>query len=210
MADSPRTRGVVLAGGDSERFGPADKALADLDGRPLVAHALDAVAGATDETPMLAVATAEEGDRLVRAVGRDVGSVTTVTDDPSLDGPLAGVVAAAGAADSAWLLVCGCDMPLVTEPVVRTLADRAAAGVDAVVPVVDGYDQPMLALYDRERVLDGATELGGRGPRALVDRLARVERVEASSVDAALARAVTNVNTRAELDAVRERTAERR
>ena len=70
--------GVVLAGGQSRRFG-SDKALALLDGQPLIDHALAALAGCA-----------------ARAVaGRDWPGVTALPDRPAPDlGPLAGLNAA--------------------------------------------------------------------------------------------------------------------
>ena len=67
--------GVVLAGGQSRRFG-GDKALALLDGRPLLGHALSHLAGCD----ALAVA------------GRDWPGVISLADRPAPDlGPLGGL-----------------------------------------------------------------------------------------------------------------------
>jgi len=209
--DSPRVRGVVLAGGRSTRFGDADKAVATLDGRPLVARAVDAVAAATDEPPLLSVATDDQAERLRDALDE---RVEPVRDDPSLSGPLAGLAAAIAATDAPWLFVSACDMPLVSPESIdalRTRLGEAAGGVgtgasiDAVVPVVDGHDQPLHALYRRSALGEALAELAaGEALMALLDRLA-VERVAADAADAALTEATTNVNTRAELAALRER-----
>ncbi|QLH82978.1 molybdenum cofactor guanylyltransferase [Halosimplex pelagicum] len=213
--DRPRVRGVVLAGGRSTRFGDADKAVATLAGRPLVARAVDAVAEATGEPPLLSVATDAQADRLADALGDR--AVEPVRDDPSLSGPLAGLSAAAGATDAPWLFVCACDMPLVSPASVRALRARLAAvdtdevtgdrgGVDAVVPVVDGYDQPLHTLYRRSAVVNALADRSrGDALMALLDELV-VERVAADAVDAPLAEATTNVNTRAELAALRGRS----
>lgn len=70
--------GVVLAGGQSRRFG-ADKALAVLDGRPLIAHALAALAGC---------------DQLAIA-GRKWPGLAALPDRPAAGlGPLGGLNAA--------------------------------------------------------------------------------------------------------------------
>ena len=70
--------GVVLAGGKSRRFG-RDKALALLDGRPLIDHALAALSGC---------------DAVVVA-GREWPGVTSLPDRPLPDlGPLGGLNAA--------------------------------------------------------------------------------------------------------------------
>ena len=215
MNDSgePRVRGVVLAGGRSTRFGEADKALATLAGRPLVARAVEAVAAATDGTPLLSVATDAQAERLTGALGDR--PVESVRDDPALSGPLAGLTAAVEATDAPWLFVCACDMPLVSPEGVDALRARLArsAGtgasaahdpVDAVVPVVDGYAQPLHALYRRDAVADAVAGLAaGDALMSLLDTLA-VERVDADTVDAPLAVATTNVNTREELAALRE------
>ena len=219
MSDSgeSRVRGVVLAGGRSTRFGDADKALATVGGRPLVARAVDAAAEATDGVPLLSVATDAQAERLTDALGDR--SVESVRDDPALSGPLAGLSAALGATDAPWLFVCACDMPLVSPASVGALRSRLVAAetdtdgdgveagdgerVDAVVPVVDGYDQPLHALYRRTAVADALAGLSaGDALMALLDGLA-VERVRAESVDAPLGEATTNVNTREELAALR-------
>jgi molybdopterin-guanine dinucleotide biosynthesis protein A len=96
-------------------------------------------------------------------------------------------------------------MPLVTPEAIDALVDHLVDGVDAVVPVVDGHDQPLHALYRPEAVMRVAAGLEGRGPRALLDRLDTVVGVPADEVDAPLASAVTNVNTREQLEAVRRR-----
>jgi molybdopterin-guanine dinucleotide biosynthesis protein A len=70
--------GVVLAGGRSRRFG-SDKALALLDGRPLIDHALAALAGCDEQA----------------VAGRDWPGLPTLPDRPGPDlGPLAGLNAA--------------------------------------------------------------------------------------------------------------------
>ncbi|MFC7139066.1 molybdenum cofactor guanylyltransferase [Halosimplex aquaticum] len=208
MAASPpeRVRGVVLAGGRSTRFGEENKALARLDGRPVVAHVVETVAEATDGTPVLSVATDSQAEQLCGALGRPV---ETVRDGVGRSGPLAGLAAAAEAVDAPWLFVCACDMPLVTPESVDALCARAAAvdgdcELDAVVPVVDGYDQPLHALYRRSAfgpALDSLSEDGAM--MALLDRLT-VERFAAAETDAPLGAATTNVNTRADLAALRD------
>lgn len=73
-----RRLGVVLAGGASRRFG-SDKALALVDGRPLIAHALAALAGCA----------------VIAVAGRDWPGVTTLADRPAPGlGPLGGLNAA--------------------------------------------------------------------------------------------------------------------
>ena len=197
-------RGVVLAGGESRRFGDKPKALATFDGDPLVVRVARAVREATGGPPLVAVRGPADREPLASVLP----DATFVEDDPEFEGPLAGVAGAARAATAPWLFVCACDMPLLSAPAVAWLADRAD-GADAVVVAVDGVDQPTHALYSREAVLTALPALpGDAGVRSLVGALPAVRRlpVEAGgSVD--LAASLTNVNRRAELRALRERRA---
>lgn len=89
-------------------------------------------------------------------------------------------------------------MPLVTPTGFDELRGSANADVDAVVPVVDGHDQPLHTLYRWDAVEGTASRVPTQaGPMALLDALPIVERVEVTDADASLASAITNVNTRA-------------
>lgn len=89
--------GAVLAGGRSSRFG-SDKALALLDGKPLIEHAIAALATQTDA---------------VIVCGREHGD--SVPDRPAPDlGPLGGICAALHAAAERGydaVLTMPCDVP---------------------------------------------------------------------------------------------------
>jgi molybdopterin-guanine dinucleotide biosynthesis protein A len=89
--------GAVLAGGRSSRFG-SDKALARWRGKPLLAHAADALAAQCDA---------------VVIVGRDVSGTTCVPDWPAPDrGPLGGLAGALNHAltnEYEFVLTCGVD-----------------------------------------------------------------------------------------------------
>ncbi len=89
--------GAVLAGGKSSRFG-CDKALAELDGRTLMARAVDGLSGFCDH---------------VIVVGRDIAPAPAIPDWPRPDmGPLGGIAAALRyAQDKGYdtVLTCGVD-----------------------------------------------------------------------------------------------------
>lgn len=189
-------RGVVLAGGHSRRFGDQNKATAVLDGTPLVARAVDAVAAATGQPPLVAVQTDAQRDELAAALD---APVSFVRDAPGYHGPLAGLVAAARRATADSLLAVACDMPLASADALDWVA-RQAPDAAAVVPVADGAVQPLHARY--------ATAPLAAGPDtdarlvALLDELAadRVP-VAASPSSVPLAASLTNVNTRGDLAA---------
>jgi molybdenum cofactor guanylyltransferase len=116
--------GAVLAGGRSSRFG-SDKAAALLDDRPLIDHALAALA---PYCGALVVA------------GREWPGQVTVADRPAPDmGPLGGLAGAlhhARAIGARAVLSVGCDTPHLPPALLAELAVRDnAAFVDAL-PVI--------------------------------------------------------------------------
>lgn len=94
-----RVLGAVLAGGQSRRFG-SDKAMAELDGRPLIDHAAAALEPHVDT---------------VAICGRTFAPYLALPDRPAPDlGPLGGLAAALRhAADHGFdmVLSIGCDVP---------------------------------------------------------------------------------------------------
>lgn len=106
--------GAVLAGGRSQRFG-SDKALALLDGRPLIRHAIERLAACCDA---------------VVVVGRDWPGHARVEDHPGPGlGPLAGLCGAllhAGHHGFAHVLCVPCDTPGLPPDLVRRLAPAPA------------------------------------------------------------------------------------
>ncbi|SKB04550.1 molybdenum cofactor guanylyltransferase [Aeromicrobium choanae] len=78
----PRFHAIVLAGGRASRLGGIDKVLVPVDGRPLLARAIDAVAGAG--------AIAVVGPRRDLDLGREV---VWVREDPPFAGPAHAVAA---------------------------------------------------------------------------------------------------------------------
>lgn len=113
--------GVILAGGRARRFG-GDKAFAALAGRPLVAHAVDALAGRVDAVVINAN----------QAGGRFTGFGLPVVSDPlpGDHGPLNGVLAGLNfAADSTpapdWLITLPVDTVAVPGDFVARLTSAA-------------------------------------------------------------------------------------
>jgi molybdopterin-guanine dinucleotide biosynthesis protein A len=106
--------GAVLAGGRSSRFG-SDKALATWRGKPLLAHATDALAVQCDA---------------VVVVGRAASGFTCVPDRPAPDcGPLGGLAGALGyAAENGFglVLTCGVDSVGVPQDLRRRLTPAPA------------------------------------------------------------------------------------
>ncbi|MGB9987998.1 molybdenum cofactor guanylyltransferase [Salarchaeum japonicum] len=196
-----RDRSVVLAGGDSTRFGERDKALARVDGTPMVRRVYDALTDAIGTPP--AVAAGPTPPAAYRRVLP--ADAQFVPDADGYAGPLAGLAGAVRSLDADWLFAAATDLPRLDAATVTWLADERTADCDAVVPVAaDGVPQPLCAWYRRTTVADALAEVAGAaGPRALLDRL-DVRRVTSADTPATISldAALTNVNTRDEFGAL--------
>jgi molybdenum cofactor guanylyltransferase len=185
----------VLAGGSSRRFG-RDKALAEVGGRPLAVGVAAALrdAGATE---VLAVGGDEAA---LRALG-----LTWVADRWPGEGPLGGVVTGLAAAREALAVVAACDLAVLESSVVAWIVAAALRRrADALVPVVEGRRQPLLAAYRTEAgsVLEERFRQGGR---SMHEALTVLEVVEVA-LPPALAAATVDVDTPADLRAIRGRS----
>lgn len=149
--------GLVLAGGLSSRFG-SEKATAVLDGRSLLDHALDALAGCM---PLAVSAPAGSG---AAALAHERG-LAVLADDPAAPrGPLAGVragLAWAAGQGAGWLAVVPCDGPGAPGDLVARLAGVVGAGPGAAAVSSSG-PEPLHAIWrtDLLAVLDDALASG--------------------------------------------------
>ena len=152
--------GLVLAGGASRRMG-SDKALLDIDGRPLVEHVARRLSGVCVEVLVA------PGDRALAGL-----TWPLVADRVLGQGPLAGILGGLAVARTALMAVAAVDMPEVDAGVLADLADRWDDAADAVVPVVAGRPQPLHAVY-ATAALATLAEAFDAGERSVLGALAR-------------------------------------
>jgi molybdenum cofactor cytidylyltransferase len=163
-----RVGGLVLAAGEGRRFG-GTKQLALVRGRPLLEHALAAVAGLSPRVVVLG----HEAEAIRAAV--DLQGAAPVVCPEWAEGQAASLrcgVAALGDVDAAVILLG--DMPDVTSAAVAAVA--GAAGGDAVRGSYDGVPGHPVLL--RRPLLDRVGELRGDvGFRSLLE-CANIVKVE--------------------------------
>jgi molybdopterin-guanine dinucleotide biosynthesis protein A len=172
---------IVLAGGRSSRFG-GDKLAADLRGRPLLRHAIEACLRAADEVVLVLAPDAPRPTWL----GADAAfaGVVIAHDDDAFRGPLAGLLAGARAATGERLIVVGGDMPALDATVLRGMVERlgrqedqedhtSMLPVDATLLAAADVAQPLPAALTRDAVpaLHDAWERGARSLRAALASL---------------------------------------
>lgn len=150
---------IVLAAGRSVRMG-ANKLLADLGGRPVLAHVLDAVR----ETGLEAIVVTGHEAAAIDTIAADRGlrTVHAARYGEGLSQSLAAGISAAPADWAAAVVVLG-DMPEVTAGHIRAVADAVRTGGIAV-PVFKGKRGNPVAWgrrhFARLRELEG--DIGGK------------------------------------------------
>ena len=157
--------GVVLAAGGASRFG-SPKQLADLDGLPLLQHALDAVHHVPVLDPVVVVLGAE-AERVRAAISLDRAAEPERADASLCDEPPAPAARAVVCHDWAsgmaaslqcgvkavgecdWIVVVLGDQPRMTPQVIAAVVEHALtapAGTTAVRPTYDGVPGHPVAL----------------------------------------------------------------
>lgn len=193
--------GIILAGGRSKRFPTVDKALAPLDGTPLLRHVADTLDPAVDER--LVNCRADQKESFSGALS-DL-DVRFVIDSIPDRGPLFGLRSALAATGATYAAVVPCDMPLVPAAFIDVLFSRARNQTGAVT-ALDGTRQPFPAVVHvraaeaacREAIDNNTNRLDEFV--SILDPLVLPERTVLAHVDR---RAFTNVNTHEDLAAAR-------
>lgn len=127
-----RVRAIVLAAGSATRFG-SPKLLADLEGRPVLQHVLDAAEAAGFDDAIVVLGDEHAAtERMVRIVRQRIVVNPRPSDGLSSSLRL-GLAAAAEDADAEGALVLLGDQPRITP-----------ATIDAVLEAAEGSDRPFV------------------------------------------------------------------
>ncbi|KLA24306.1 MULTISPECIES: molybdenum cofactor guanylyltransferase [Bacillus cereus group] len=133
--------GIVLAGGMSSRFGEP-KALASWQGSTFIEHILKVMTRTLQEVVVISHSDIKERvEQLVQ--------VPVIEDIPHYkgNGPLAGIVAGMEYIEADWYAIMPCDAPNISQEWFIILLEQTSNEYDAVVPIINGRKQPLLAAY---------------------------------------------------------------
>jgi molybdenum cofactor guanylyltransferase len=182
---STAVRGCVLAGGAGTRLG-GPKAAASLGGRPLVTHALDAF-----EAAGISAAVVAKQDTPLPELA---DGVEIWRESAAGFHPLSGIVEAASRMGDGVLVVCPCDLPLVSDQLLGWLASLGG-------PLDVVASQPLLGRYSVRLAAPLAEAVAaGRSAQATVAALgARIVSEEEVARFGDPARLLFNVNTSEDL-----------
>jgi molybdenum cofactor guanylyltransferase len=128
--------GIILAGGESRRMG-TDKALLDINGRPMIEHVLAVFAGLFKKT----IIVTNTPDRY------GMYGVELTNDVLDIRGPLTGIYSGLLKSSDDYNFIAACDMPFLNPRLIAYMGELAA-GHDAVVPMFGGgFLEPLHAIY---------------------------------------------------------------
>ena len=182
--------GGVLVGGASRRMG-RPKQFVDLGGRTMVEHVIAALSEVVDEVVLI-------GNGPVPTV---VERLARVADAEGCRGPMAGLLGALRSRrDAIWIMV-PCDLPWLEPAAIEWLVGSRRDGAVAVMPSIDGFVEPLLALYEPIAcdLIEKATACGEHA----LHRLAADPRVITAEPPRSLVRCWFNANTPQELRSLR-------
>lgn len=191
-------QGIILAGGKNSRMGKP-KELLPIEGGPLIlrtSHLLQ-------QTVHSCLIISNHAERLTMLPP----SIPIYPDDVREQGPLGGIATAMRVSPHDLLLIVACDMPELTEDILRQLVayvpQMEEGRIDAVVPrEQDGRLQPLCALYHRRILPVILTHLANeeRRMRSLLDAIQTVY----IPIQANEAGAFRNLNTPTDYEAFRK------
>jgi molybdopterin-guanine dinucleotide biosynthesis protein A len=185
-----RLIGGVLVGGQSRRMG-RPKQLVKMGGVTMIERVVCALAGEVEEVALLGAGP----------VPVSLENVWSVPDADDCRGPMAGVLGAMRAEPRACWVIAACDQPLLRPEAVSWLVSLRRAGLWALLPSLDGFVEPMPALYEPEaRIL---LEAAAAANNYALHGLASSARVATPEPPKTLRRCWFNANTPGELSCLR-------
>ncbi|MFC0270735.1 molybdenum cofactor guanylyltransferase [Metabacillus herbersteinensis] len=135
------TVGVLLAGGESRRFG-SPKAFSQYNGIPFFNYSLKAIEGITEKQVIISHPS------LVQQFSVKT-DLPIFTDEEKFKGkgPLAGIYTAMKQVKAEWYVVLSCDIPRITPEVVNRLVCERTTDHQAIIPIINGNLQPLIGVY---------------------------------------------------------------
>jgi molybdenum cofactor guanylyltransferase len=131
---------VILAGGKSRRFGGEDKAFALIGNVPMIRSVIDKLKVVFDK--ILVISNSPEK----YSEWRDVSVASDIIKNA---GPLGGIHSGMMNSKTPYIFVVSCDMPYIDSALIRRQTEYFSTleNIDALVPKVDAYFEPMHSIY---------------------------------------------------------------
>lgn len=171
--DQHRITAIVLAAGTSSRTGDINKLLMDIDGLPMVAHAVNAALGS--RVTEVIVVTGHQHERIEAVLqGESLRTVYNPDYARGMSTSLAAGIATVGS-DANAVIICLSDMPKVTSQHINRLIDAfdPIEGHEICVPIHNGkHGNPVL--WSRRFLEEMSGLSGDTGARQLIREYSEV------------------------------------
>ncbi|ETI58986.1 MobA [Sphingobium sp. C100] len=171
-----RIAAVLLAAGTSSRFGEDDKLMADLRGKPLVAHTLETVASMAFAELVAVTRPIDQAPVIHRKLDRR-GFTILVNDRPAegISGSIIRAVEHVMPINRIrGILICLADMPDVPQSHYNHIC-LAAEDIRSVVASTDGFSSSPPAFIGRKHFPELLALKGDQGARALLSHGLQIE-----------------------------------
>jgi molybdenum cofactor guanylyltransferase len=160
MTDMAKRAALILAGGKARRFQSKgtdwqDKALATLDGKPLLIHATENILGVVDQVVVCVNDEKRKEQYLKVLEDFAVAKVKVVVDEAGhTKGPNLAIMSGLKSVSANYCLTLPCDMPFLM-PQVAEYMFNVADGVDVAVPMwPDGMLETLMMVLERKSSLE--------------------------------------------------------
>ena len=163
---------AIIAGGSSKRFG-SDKALAEFQGKPLIAHMMD-IAQRISSSILVAVSDDEQAQNLKPFV-KNAKIVIDPDGEPKC--ALTGALTAFEHTETSHVILLPVDAPLA-EPDLLKMLIRLSPGHGAVIPSwPSGYIEPLHSVYHAEHAYSLGLKVMESGLRKMSDLIERIQHI---------------------------------
>jgi len=136
-----KTIGVLLAGGESRRFGQP-KAFAEYYGKKFWHYSMEALIDTTEKQIIIS-------HQNLLTKFKEQTQVKVITDDHHFveDGPKAGLYTAMKNEESEWFVILSCDIPLISGELIQKLLAYISPGKKVIIPNIEGKLHPLVGVY---------------------------------------------------------------
>jgi len=133
---------IILAGGRGKRMGNREKALIGINGKPLITYVIKSLKKVVNEI-IISVRDKSQGE----VFNQILPGYTYAYDEFENKGPLSGMLSGLTLCKNEFCFIAACDMPFISENVVKMLF-RLSEAHDAAIPLwQDGFLEPLHSVY---------------------------------------------------------------
>lgn len=150
---------VILAGGQSQRMGINKCTLLFFE-EPLIYWPFNVLRNIADEV-IVSVSTEED------IIGLEdlLGDITLVQDEKPKSGPISGILTSFNEVKGEYVAISPCDTPFIKGELFERLFERAE-GYDGAVPEINGYWEPLHAVYRRKSMIKAINKVLADGKKS--------------------------------------------